>query len=319
MKKFRLKRIVSGFGLLCLCIAGGLYFFYFRAPSDFPKGTIVTIKSGETVRGVAEAFESAHLVRSGLWLTNFVILVGNEARVTEGDYFFPETESVYSIAQRITHGTYKLAPTKITIPEGSSVADIAAILKSNFPLFNSKEFLSKARDQEGYLFPDTYYFMANTPVDDIIKKLRTTFDQKMGSLRITIDTFNRPFDEVVTMASILEGEARQYETRRIVAGILWKRIEIGMPLQVDATFKYINGKGSAELTMADLKIKSPYNTYVNKGLPPTPISNPGYDAIKAALNPKSNPYIYFLTGKDGEMHYAKTLEEHVVNKRKYLS
>lgn len=128
---------------------------------------------------------------------------------------------------------------------------------------------------------------------------------------------NRKISDVIIMASILEGEALPKD-RQVVAGILWKRLSIGMPLQVDATFRYINGKGTYDLTADDLKIDSPYNTYIHKGLPPGPISNPGIDAISASLNPIPTKYLYYLTEKDGTIHYAKTFTEHIANKNKYL-
>jgi len=121
------------------------------------------------------------------------------------------------------------------------------------------------------------------------------------------------------MASILEGEALTTSDRKLVAGVLWRRLEIGMPLQVDATFSYVNGKTTFELTLDDLKIDSPYNTYKYKGLPPTPINNPGLNSINAALYPTKTKYLYFLSGNDGKMHYARTFEEHKRNRQLYLN
>jgi UPF0755 protein len=120
------------------------------------------------------------------------------------------------------------------------------------------------------------------------------------------------------MASLIEEETATPEDRRIVSGILWKRLSSGMRLQVDATFAYTIGKGSLELTTEDLKSDSPYNTYRIYGLPPTPIVNPGLDAITAALHPTSSPYVYYLSDKNGVMHYSKTFEEHKLAKAKYL-
>jgi UPF0755 protein len=121
------------------------------------------------------------------------------------------------------------------------------------------------------------------------------------------------------MASIIEEEARTEETRRTIAGILWKRLDNGWPLQVDAAFAFVNGKKkSSELTVEDLAIKSPYNTYANKGLPPTPISNPGLDAISATIRPIATKYYFYLSDDDGNMHYAVTNAEHEANKAKYL-
>ena len=117
------------------------------------------------------------------------------------------------------------------------------------------------------------------------------------------------------MASILEKEARKLETRKVIAGILWKRIEIGMPLQVDAVFGYIHATSTYSPTFEDLEVDSPYNTYTNRGLPPGPIGNPGLESIRAALEPTKTPYLYYLTGKDGFMYYAKTFDQHVANRR----
>ena len=120
------------------------------------------------------------------------------------------------------------------------------------------------------------------------------------------------------MASVLEKEVRDAKDMKIVSGIFWKRIEMGMALQADSTLDYERNKTSAELTSDDLKTDSPYNTYTRSGLPPTPIDNPGLNAITAALNPTASPYLYFLTDKDGKVYYAKTFEEHKKNKAKYL-
>src|SRR3989338_8316927 len=120
------------------------------------------------------------------------------------------------------------------------------------------------------------------------------------------------------MASLLEEEVKSTEDRKLVAGILWKRLSLNMGLNVDAALTYVLGKTSHELTQEDLKYDSPYNTYRYRGLPPGPISNSGLDAILAALRPTSSQYLYYLTDKDGSVHYAKNLEEHKINKFRYL-
>ena len=125
--------------------------------------------------------------------------------------------------------------------------------------------------------------------------------------------------DIIIMASILEAEARTTESRKIIAGILWKRLKLGMPLQVDSTFSYINGKNTYELTLDDLQIDSPYNTYKYASLPPGPIGNPGVDAINSALNPTVTKYLYFLSSKSGKMYYATTFEQHIKNKELYLN
>ena len=126
------------------------------------------------------------------------------------------------------------------------------------------------------------------------------------------------FEEVIVLASILEREARSEESMRMVAGILLKRMEIDMPLQVDAPFEYFISKSSAFLTYSDLALESPYNTYLNTGLPPTPIANPGLKSIRAVLNPIESDYLFYLTAPGGEFHYSRTYEEHKYKKDLYL-
>ena len=152
----------------------------------------------------------------------------------------------------------------------------------------------------------------------MIEATEKNFKDKIAALNEKIVVFNQSLEEIIIMASLLEEEARQLETKQMIAGILWKRIKMGMPLQVDSSFQYVNGKNTFTLSLDDLKIDSPYNTYLYKGLPPTPISNPGLDSILAALTPTVSNYLYFLTGKDGNMRYAVTHDQHVANKEKYL-
>jgi UPF0755 protein len=159
---------------------------------------------------------------------------------------------------------------------------------------------------------------ATAKPEDIVDMLHEEYITQVATLQEDLRRSGKSEQDMVTMASILEGEVRTEEDRRLVSGILWKRIEKGMYLQVDATFSYLIGKGSAELTMTDLSLDSPYNTYRHKGLPPGPINNPGLDAMRAAINPEASPYYFYLSDKDGNTHYAKTFDEHKDNKAKYL-
>ncbi len=235
-----------------------------------------------------------------------------------GDYFFTEPLSSETIASRFTHGEFGLTPIRVTIPEGSAVVDIATLFKKNLWDFNDTVFITHARGKEGYLFPDTYFFPPNISSDDVIKILNENFNKKIEGIKEEIKNFGKPVREIIIMASILEREAMTPEDRRIVSGILWKRIRIGMPLQVDSAFLYVNGETTKGLSTDDLKIDSPYNTYRYKGLPKGPIGNPGLDAIMAAIEPQSSPYLYYLSDNKGVMHYSKTFEEHKKNKMKYL-
>ena len=145
------------------------------------------------------------------------------------------------------------------------------------------------------------------------------FDIKLNNeMRAEIEKQGKTIDEVIVLASIVEKEAAKYEDRRMAADIFLKRLKAGMPLQSDATINYITKKGTTRPSYEDLEIQSLYNTYTNKGLPPAPISNPSLSSIQAVIYPIDNDYYYFLTDNDGNIHYGRNMEEHQVNREKYL-
>jgi UPF0755 protein len=195
---------------------------------------------------------------------------------------------------------------------------IVAVLEKNITGFDSKFFLEHARSQEGFLFPDTYLFPENVTAQGVETLMIANFNKRIEPWSGVIELSKHTMREIVIMASILEKEATTEEDKAIVSGILWKRISIGMPLQVDATFMYLLGKASSELTTTDLAMKSTYNTYTNRGLPGGSIGNPGIAAIRAAIQPTASQYLYYLSDNNGVMHYAKTFQEHIANKSKYL-
>ncbi|MEK7502885.1 MAG: endolytic transglycosylase MltG [Patescibacteria group bacterium] len=205
----------------------------------------------------------------------------------------------------------------ITIPEGYTASQMAELFEQN-SLFSKEEFLNFAGREEGYLFPDTYKFFKKTTPQKVAEKMKNNFDIKVAEFLPEISRQKKSLDDIVIMASIIEKEVHNPEDRKIVSGILWKRIDKGIGLQVDASLTYILGKASAELTQDDLKMDSPYNTYKYKGLPKGPISNPGKEAIEAAVFPQTSPYLFYLSDKDGITRYAKNFEEHKNNKFKYL-
>jgi len=318
IRKF--KVIISS-SIIALVIMIVFYISFWSAPSSFPVGSIYDLKSGQTLSVVTDNFVKSKIIRSDFWFKSFVYAfsLGN-ATLIEGNYALNKRQNVMTLAWRVSHGQLDIIPVKITIPEGTNSYEIADILSNKFPSFDKNIFLNliKKNNLEGYLFPDTYLLLPNMTETDIVKIVNDNFNEKIKEVNTDIKKFGKSQSDVIKMASILEEEGRTTETRKIIAGILWRRISIGMALQVDSSFKYINGKTTATLTIEDLKIDSPYNSYTHRGLPPTPISNPGLEAIKDAANPTKTPYLYFLTDKDGNMHYAATFEEHVANKLKYL-
>lgn len=241
--------------------------------------------------------------------TMFIVLtkmMGAESSIKSGDYLFKDSVPLFLIIERLADADFGFMPLKITIPEGYTAGDIAGAF-SGFENFNKDKFLKMAEGREGYLFPDTYFFTSKETPEEILNKMENNFKTKAGEVS----------KDVLIMASIIEKEAGKQGDRKIISGILWKRLKEGMLLQVDAVFDYLLDKESFEITQDDLKMDSLYNTYKHKGLPPTPICNPGLDAIDAAKNPEDSPYWYYLSDKKGTIHFAKTFEEHKQNRARY--
>ena len=310
--------ILTGEILLIVAILFFFFNFIICAPKNFPVDSIIVIEKGETLSSTTALLKEKGVIKSEFLFKSFSYIFGG-GKIMAGDYYFTDYQNILKIVFRFKNGEYNLTPIKVLITEGSNTKEMAEILAKKLPSFDKKLFLEISSIKEGYLFPDTYLFLPDQKVEDIVSVMENTFTKRLESIKIKITAFNKPLSDIIKMASILEGEARTTETRRIIAGILWKRILLGMPLQVDASFKYINGKDSFNLTTEDLKIDSPYNSYIHKGLPPTPISNPGLDSIISAVTPIKTSYLYFLSDKDGNMHYSATYEEHLANKEKYLS
>jgi UPF0755 protein len=292
--------------------------FFIIPPANYPVDTLYTVSSGTGLTAVSGDLHTRNIIRSPFYFKVFSVLFGGTKGVIAGDYVLADKEDVITLAHRLARGDFNLEPVRLTIPEGLNVMEIGKLVEQKFMRISAEDFVSVARASEGYLFPDTYLFLPNAQAEDIVKVMRENFDEKIKQFDVDIQKFNKSPADVIKMASIIEKEVRKYETMRMVAGILWRRIGLGMPLQVDASFKYVNGEGTKDLSLEDLKIDSPYNSYLYKGLPPTPISNPGLDAIRATINPAKTDYLYFLTGRDGKMHYAKTFAGHLQNKQMYL-
>jgi UPF0755 protein len=295
-----------------------IYLFLHRVPKDFPINQVVTIHPGESLQEVTNNLYDLHIIRSPFAFRTHVILLGGEKKVMAGDYLLDRREGPADLAYRFVGGKFHLKVAKITIPEGWNVFQIGDYLEKTLINFNKTRFIGLAKSKEGYLFPDTYFVSPAVKPEAVITMMNNVFEQRIATVT-EISKSPHTLKDIIIIASILENEARTTESRRIISGILWKRLSLGMPLQVDSTFSYVNGKNTYELTLNDLQIDSPYNTYKYAGLPPGPISNPGLDSIRAAVTPVKTPYLYFLSSKSGKMYYAKTFEEHKRNKELYLN
>ena len=295
------------------------YIVFLSPPSAFPEEeTVFTIEEGKTLSQVAQLLKTKELIKSIPLFKSVVIALDGEGGVRHGEYVFTGPQSTWTIARRMVEADFGLTLVAITIPEGSTVEEMKVIFEAHLPKFNGDVFRRIAKQDEGYLFPDTHSFLPNATELKVYRTMRNVFDEKIASVEDDITASGIDLEDIIIMASLLEREARTTETRRTIAGILWKRLEIGMPLQVDAVFEYIIGKNTFMLTLEDLEIDSPYNTYKYKGLPKGPIANPGMDSILAALNPTASPYLYYLSDKEGNIYYSRTFEEHVAKKAQHL-
>jgi UPF0755 protein len=287
-------------------------------PSDFPDKETVIIKPGIYLSQAADILYAHHIIRSPFLFKVLVLLSTGHRQIHAGSYLFEDPQSVIRVAYRTSRGIQEIPQVKITFSEGLTVRDIGTIIERNIPAFDLQSFLVTAKSYEGTLFPDTYFFYVNVTPAEVITLMHTTFTEKTKPALLDIQAFGKSADDVLRMASVVEREAASSTDRRIIAGILWKRLEIKMPLQVDASFYYLLGKASDSLTVTDLAVDSPYNLYKHTGLPPTPIDNPSLNAILDTVHPTKTKYWYFLSDRHGVTHYAETLEEHAANRQKYL-
>lgn len=270
------------------------------------------------MREIASDLKERDIIRSSLFFEFLVRLLSEDTGVRAGTYFFENGVFSLDLAKHLTRGIFGLDPTRVLIPEGATTREIALVMQHKFPDFDATRFLELAKDKEGYLFPDTYFFLPNTKPEQVIQEMRSNFDRQMADLLDDIASSTKSLHEIVTLASLLEKEAIVSRERKIISGIIQNRLDIDMPLQIDATFRYILGKGSFDLTREDLRHESPYNTYINKGLPPGPIANPGMDSILAAMHPEKTSYFYYLHDRRGRIFYSKDFEGHKRNKFAYL-
>lgn len=326
------KKIIYGvFIFLTVTVLVFVTIFWWQIRKPLSKSAeikIFKVERGQSAKTIAENLKNAGLINNSFTFRLYVYLALGQYALKSGEYEFSPAMPIRDIADAIViGGTNEVL---ITIPEGFTLEQIEDRLVSanlaqkreliGFRFADSPPILSdkpKAASLEGYLFPDTYRFFKDAALSDIISKMVANLDNKITpDLKIAISDSGRGIYEIITMASLIEKEVKGDKDRAIVSGILWKRLKNKIPLQVDATLVYITGR--KEISDADKKINSPYNTYYYRGLPKGPISNPGLSAIKTAIFPENSQYWYYLSAKDGATIFSKALEEHNRNKAIYL-
>lgn len=285
--------------------------------------TKFVIPKGQAVAVIANRLQEENILKNALVFRILAKVEGFETKLQSGSYDLSPAMTPSEIGEVLTEGANDAW---VTILEGWRVEEIAdSIDRQELTLFDPEEFIALAKSDEGKMFPDSYLVPREYTAKQLHALLLSTFETKVEvGLADEIAASEHDFDDVLVMASIVEREGRGLEQMRQVAGILWNRVEIGMPIQADATLQYIAGYNKTEKDwwsppdVAVKSVQSPYNTYLNPGLPPRPISNPSLDAIKATLDPAENDYLFYIHDLDGRMHYAVTLDEHNVNINRYL-
>jgi UPF0755 protein len=283
-----------------------------------PAKQTIVIRAGTGTQAIGTLLKSKQLIRSQLAFMLMVRKLGLEGKIQAGDFRLSQSQNLEAIVDGLTHGSLDIW---VTIPEGMRAEEIADTLQKDLPDYQPS-WRDKLIPQEGYLFPDTYLIPKDESIDDFISLLNKNFEQKYTTLGSPSTSLSK--QQIVTIASMVEREARYASDRPLVASVILNRLRIGMPLQIDATIQYAlgyqndqNSWWKKDLATDDLHIVSPYNTYTNTGLPPTPISNPGLDVLKAVVNAPKTDYLYYVSDKSGHNHYAATLEEHNANIKKY--
>ncbi len=289
------------------------------------------VEKGRSARGVVDGLRQRGLVRSALPLRLACRLFYPEERFKAGEYRFAPPLKPKDALFQIFQGRVHLEP--VTIAEGLTGRDIAELLRPGDPEGSAAfrrallevgliaDWDPGARDLEGYLFPDTYHLPRKASeaelVAAMVAEFREVFDE---GLRRRAAKLGMSVRDVVTLASLVEEETARPEERPLVSAVFHNRLRIGMKLDCDPTVIYalkLENKYAGRLLLRDLKFPSPYNTYLNAGLPPGPICNPGKAAIDAALNPAPEKYLYFVVQGDGSHRFSRTLGEHLDAVRKY--
>lgn len=347
-RRRRRRRVIIKF-LLYIGILAGVFFgtlYYYTSlmlqPVDMSDTSNISfeITSGQSPTEVSQRLKERDLIKSASVFKSYLKRHKLDMKVKAGNFILHRDMTGQEIAQKITSD--EVAQEAITIQEGLTIKQIDEKLalsglteSGEFINFNiqdlseeeleriPEDFLTILQENdsnlEGLLFPDTYFINpSNFTTNDFVIRLLSTMDQRINEdMRQTYEADGRTLYDILNMASIIEREVRTDADLPVVSGILWKRYDSNWQLGADATIIYVTE--NSDISVDDLEIDSAYNTRKFLGLPPTPIANPGIESIEAAVYPKASEYWFYLTTLDtGEVIYARTNEEHNINKAKYL-
>ncbi|SHH16611.1 endolytic transglycosylase MltG [Clostridium grantii] len=333
------KRFFVAF-LIFILVAVGVLWFRYKKVIDHPlivdtDSVTINVSLGMTFYSLLDTLVEDNIVKDKNLIKLAIKYNELPTEIKAGQYTLDSTLSLEQLLKELQTGTISNNTIKVTIPEGYDIETIATLLEGK-GIVSSQTFLNACLEYkipdslvmnendnvkykiEGYLFPDTYNFEKHTSPDVIINKMINRFMAVLTELEKDYGKKIANLDEIVTMASIVEKEARVAEDRPIIASVFNNRIEKGQMLQSCATVIYALGEYKEKLLLTDLEVNSPYNSYKNLGLPPGPICNPGKASLIAALYPADTDYIYFVAKGDGSHYFSNNYNDFLEAKNKYL-
>lgn len=351
------KRIVRkivmyvGIAIIAIALIGSIssYFYISNAlkpvDPDNKKAVKIELPIGSNIDTISQTLEDKGVIRNAK-IFKYYTKFKNASGFQAGTYQIPPSMSIDDIIKSLKTGkVYRKADLQITIPEGLTLDQMGNIIAKNTN-YTSKEFMKLVTNEkfikemkakypetvtkdidgkdiryklEGYLYPSTYDFFTKKPtLEEIVEKMIVQTDAIVRSYEPQLKELGMTPHEFLTFASLLEREATAQTDRETIASVFNNRIEQGMPLQTDPTVLYALGEHKDRVLYKDLEVKNPYNTYLNKGLPPGPIANAGRASLDATVDPAKTKYLYFVADKDGNNHFAETYEEHQNNVAKYI-
>ena len=309
--------------LVAVALCAYAYFVLAEAPQGFKTNQFIEIAPGSSLGSIADLLEEKQIVSSADLFKAGVYFTGKQESLKSGTYYFTRAVRIEEVIRKVINGSFDIPTERVTILEGHAAYQFAPAVAKVLPRVDTDDLIALIREEnkEGYLYPDTYFFPQDAKPADVIEIMEKNFNKKIDPYKDQIEKSMYSLDEILTMASLVEGEAgsASYETKRKVAGVLWKRVEISMPIQADAVFGYIYQEHLPRVLLRHLEVNSPYNIYKNTGLPPGPIGNPSIDSIRATLDPVITDNLFYLTGFDGKFYYAKTNGGHERNRRLHLN
>jgi len=316
----KLRNIYIIAAAVVVLITPAVLFLYFNSPPAGTETEVFSVDHGESVASVGRHLQTANHIRSSLFFVSMVRVLGKTQIIKSGEYEFRKNLKTMDIIDILARG--EVITIRFTVPEGLHMRQIADLLQEK-GIFKAESFLAACRDEsilerysipfdsaEGFLFPDTYIIAKGLSAESVVEIMIQRFISNMKNSGL-YEFLEEDIGRIVIVASLIEKEAKIDDERPIIAAVFYNRLQADKRLESCATVQYILGETKERLLYSDLRIKSPYNTYLNTGLPPGPISNPGLKSLKAAIFPADVDYLFFVSKHDGSHYFSTTYAEHL--------